>query len=340
MAKLSKALKTELGDLTQVAQMLQKKGRGKDTVLAHITPAEAKLLKARGGRGSRNPDTGLLEFDTEELAPVEVTAYGPEQNYGQTYEPLTEIQTTAYGPEQNYGQSYSFDQPVNTNFSQDAFQAPAYQMPSSFAVTPQAASAPLATFAPTAPATLANQAGGITADNVQQEKATPSGWEKFVTSMGGPEGLAKLGLSAGLGVLGQQQGRKSGQQMQQYAQQQKQVAQPYQAAGHSMVGAASRGELTPSSLQAYRAAQAQLAQGAESRGGVGAEQAATQLESFRQQLLQQQYTYGLQVANIGDNIAIGAIKTGMQADQLVNQATQNFYAQLGQFIAPTYKQGG
>ena len=46
-----------------LAKMLQDEGRGRDTILAHITPAEARLLKNRGGRGSVNPVTGLLEFD-------------------------------------------------------------------------------------------------------------------------------------------------------------------------------------------------------------------------------------------------------------------------------------
>lgn len=46
-----------------LAQMLQDEGRGRDTVLAHITPEEAALLKRRGGRGSVNPVTGLLEFE-------------------------------------------------------------------------------------------------------------------------------------------------------------------------------------------------------------------------------------------------------------------------------------
>ena len=45
-----------------LAQVLQQQGRGGDTVLAHITPAEAALLKKRGGAGTVNPVTGLLEF--------------------------------------------------------------------------------------------------------------------------------------------------------------------------------------------------------------------------------------------------------------------------------------
>lgn len=44
------------------AEKLQSLGRGGDTLLAHINPREAAMLKARGGRGSRNPKTGLLEF--------------------------------------------------------------------------------------------------------------------------------------------------------------------------------------------------------------------------------------------------------------------------------------
>lgn len=40
----------------------QKKGRRGDTLLAHINPEEAALLKSLGGAGTRNPETGLLEF--------------------------------------------------------------------------------------------------------------------------------------------------------------------------------------------------------------------------------------------------------------------------------------
>jgi hypothetical protein len=52
-------------DLRQLAKKVRAQGRGRDTVLAHITPAEAKLLKARGGRGSINPKTGLPEFEED-----------------------------------------------------------------------------------------------------------------------------------------------------------------------------------------------------------------------------------------------------------------------------------
>jgi len=50
------------GGLADVTQYLQSQGRNGDTMLAHITPEEAQLLKAFGGSGSINPETGLYEF--------------------------------------------------------------------------------------------------------------------------------------------------------------------------------------------------------------------------------------------------------------------------------------
>jgi hypothetical protein len=48
--------------LKSLAQELQDYGRGGDTMLAHINPQEAAMLKAMGGSGTINPDTGLPEY--------------------------------------------------------------------------------------------------------------------------------------------------------------------------------------------------------------------------------------------------------------------------------------
>lgn len=45
-----------------LAKKVQSHGRGPDTVLAHIMPEEAAMLKRMGGAGTINPKTGLLEF--------------------------------------------------------------------------------------------------------------------------------------------------------------------------------------------------------------------------------------------------------------------------------------
>ena len=50
------------GGLAAAAESLRQKGRNGDTVLAHINPQEAALLRAMGGSGTINPATGLPEF--------------------------------------------------------------------------------------------------------------------------------------------------------------------------------------------------------------------------------------------------------------------------------------
>lgn len=49
-------------NVREIASELAKMGRNGDTMLAHITPAEARMLRRRGGSGTINPETGLPEF--------------------------------------------------------------------------------------------------------------------------------------------------------------------------------------------------------------------------------------------------------------------------------------
>ena len=49
--------------LKPVAQFLQEQGRNGDTLLAHINPQEAAMLKRMGGSGTINPVTGLREYN-------------------------------------------------------------------------------------------------------------------------------------------------------------------------------------------------------------------------------------------------------------------------------------
>lgn len=50
------------GGLADMAQYLASRGRNGDTMLAHITPDEARMLQAQGGSGTINPETGLPEY--------------------------------------------------------------------------------------------------------------------------------------------------------------------------------------------------------------------------------------------------------------------------------------
>ena len=51
-----------IAELKPIAKAIASYGRNGDTMLAHITPAEARMLRRRGGNGTINPSTGLPEY--------------------------------------------------------------------------------------------------------------------------------------------------------------------------------------------------------------------------------------------------------------------------------------
>jgi len=86
--------------LRKAAEQLRKKGRGRDTVLAHITPREAARLKAEGGSGTINPYTGLPEFEDgfDASAGADWSAFFSSPTYDFTSTPMTDtFQLSATG---------------------------------------------------------------------------------------------------------------------------------------------------------------------------------------------------------------------------------------------------
>lgn len=63
-------------ELQALFDELASQGRNGDTMLAHINPQEAELLKALGGSGTTNPKTGLPEFWGFSLGPISVGSKG------------------------------------------------------------------------------------------------------------------------------------------------------------------------------------------------------------------------------------------------------------------------
>lgn len=55
------------GGIAEAARLVASQGRYGDTMLAHITPKEARMLKKAGGSGTINPKTGLPEFFLDSL---------------------------------------------------------------------------------------------------------------------------------------------------------------------------------------------------------------------------------------------------------------------------------
>lgn len=339
--KLARILKTDIMadlPLASLAQVIQKAGRGRDTVLAHITPKEAKLLKDRGGRGSRNPETGLLEFEDEGLSgdyfgPLPATegaSYAPQVPYvepGSVAQTPTVQQETGAVPQYDVGGGltaapFQFQYtgptgPVETGVPAQQFggyQTGAYQpaLPSTFpTISPE------------------YQVPVMMAPQAEQQ---PGFLEKLKTGLSkrlsDPFALGALGLG-GFGLL-QNVARSNAARRQAAAarQEQEQLAAPYRQAAQQDIGAAQRGELTAQGQQAFQIAQARAAQGAARYGGVGQQQATMDLERYRQQLISSQYERGLQLAGIADKIVTGAIRTGLEADREAQNANANFFNTL------------
>lgn len=71
------------GGLARAVQQVKAAGRGGDTMLAHINPREAAMLKAMGGSGTINPNTGIVEYKSKfgkilgAVAPVVLSVVAP-----------------------------------------------------------------------------------------------------------------------------------------------------------------------------------------------------------------------------------------------------------------------
>lgn len=155
---------------------------------------------------------------------------------------------------------------------------------------------------------------------------------KEVTGLSGEE-LSRLGLATGLGIQGAISARRMAEQGQEARREQEAIAAPYRERGAALLAQAEGGQLTPQAQQSLQAMRARLQQGAESRGGVGAQQAAAQVEAFRQQLLANQFDYGMKISNIGDQIAMGAIRTGLEADRYASQMTSSYFNNMARLLA-------
>lgn len=318
--KLARILKTDvMADipLAALAQIVRFGGRGKDTVLAHITPKEAKKLKEMGGSGEINPNTGLPEFQEDfgdfGYTAEDVQASAPDV-YSEMY-PGGELPSagmeTVYEPS---GESY---------YQPEGFGDYGYA-PITLAQAPAVSAAPAAAAGPPArafdPEKYIEEQAGPT-------EPEPSFWDK-ISGYATPENLARLGIVAGGGAAGLVQGARARRQAQRAEQELRAQAAPYQQEGQRLMAQAQRGELAPAAQQRFAAAQAQLAQRAQRLGGVGTQQAQIRLDEMRQRLIESQFDYGMKVAGIGDQIVRGAIQAGLSADQQVAEQQNRFFMNM------------
>ena len=323
-------------DVRQIARLLQAKAP-ENHMLAYITPEEAQLLKDRGGSGMPDPETGIPSFQEE----FTYDMYG-EQATAQPYVPQYETNTPVF----NYDPTSLFTsgRPAQTQAPQ---AAPAFDT-TSFMAAPEVGPVPEVRIG-TQPTPDLFAARGYGAGEVPVEdrsrradltdvlKPSDAGFMARLSKATGmkEETLARLGLSGIQAIIGAKASKKAAEQGQRGRQDMEALAAPYLQKGAELQRQAQAGELTPVARQQLQVAQAQAAQAASSRGGVGAQQSAARVEAIRNQLLQQQSDYGMKLTSIGDQIALGAIRTGLQADQYANQLTSSYFNNIMRTLAGT-----
>ena len=310
------------GDVRQIAKLLQAKAPPGHK-LAFINEEEAELLKRRGGSGRITPE-GIPSYELDDNLQISGASPATETP---TAAPVSmpDIQATTLSPASNTG-DISAPSSLSTNYS----------------IAPQAAGVPSTApitsgFPPSADYSL-TPAGTTFTPGGQPIAATPTAPEKSfgqktLDYLGQPKTLAALGIGGTQAILGANAVKKSQNEAAQAKQQLQSMAAPYQQQGQQLQQLANQGQLTPANQQTLQAARAQLSQGAEARGGVGAAQAANQIANLTQSLLANQMNMGIQLQGVGDKIAQGAIQTGIQADQYINQLTSSYAQNIARTVA-------
>jgi hypothetical protein len=310
------------GDLRKIARLLQDKGRNGDTILAHINPREAALLREQGGAGTLNPETGLPEFYDDDYGvpiqqslPAAEAAPSFDSEAFDLYSSAPEVISGPASisnlqlppPPQNmdgFRQTTSVPTPDVVGLAQGAYG--------------QGSAFPTTTETPTAP-----------------QPAEKS----FLESLQGGD-KARLGLAGVQGLSTALMARKARAGAQKGAEQIRQVGAPYAQRGLAEQSAAQRGELTPVGQQQLDAMRARAAQAGVARGGVGVAQQQRAEEDLRQRLNAARESFGLQLSQMGDKYTMDAIKAGMQADAEVNQLYNQMFGNLARIATPTVIQAG
>jgi len=348
------------GDVRQIAKLLQAKAPPGHK-LAFINEEEAQLLKKRGGSGRLIEDTGIRSYDE---VPIDI-GFGPGN-----YQPAdatggaTGTSPTNAQIEQSTGISapVADTTPIQNNIAQpQTLGSPGYVAGSDKTVDaggdialPMVSGKPTAGYNAALTDTSLYPAGGqgygqatqltpgqpaisVAEPEINQP---PSTLDKFTKSLSEPKTLAALGIGGVQSILGANAVRKAQDEAAQAKAQLQSMAAPYQQQGQQLQQLANQGQLTPANQQILQAARAQLAQGAESRGGVGNQQAVNQIATLTQGLLSNQMNLGIQLQGMGDKIAQGAIQTGIQQDQYINNLTSSYAQNIARTVAGAAGIGG
>lgn len=319
MAQLAALLRT---DLSRMAEEVRRAGRGKDTILAHITPREAALLKSRGGSGEINPNTGLPEFQTDEEY-----AYGsPEatQDFQQAFPYMAEQTPIAqtYAPEMGQVPAQMPSQPPDISQFYD-YGTPQIDLTRAGGIGGQG-------FGATEPIELGIAGGMAGAPSVPppQEKSV---LDKIQAGLKTPLGYGALG-----GLPAILQSRRAAGQARGLQQELGKLGTEARTAGQQLVQQAQAGQLPAAQQQALEAQRLAAMQNLQRRGvadSTAMQQVENQLAAQRAKFIDDTLNQGLRLINVADQYTAQAIKAGYQADQQAQQLLGNFFQNYMRVLA-------
>jgi hypothetical protein len=334
---MAKQLAALLGgglDLKALAEMLRRQGRGQDTILAHITPQEAALLKSRGGAGTMNPATGLPEFQEDygdDYSGVDLGVYTQPVNQPM-YSPVDIAPTPESGPEPvtpTYGTvAQRFEAPVQVpDYTQDLYPSIQPSFQPSFRPSMDYGEGM------TGAATEAYDRGLPSQTSSVRELAdmAKSGAKQVFEGLKTPGGAALANaLMAGV------QARRGFKQARAMEGELRQLGQAPRQVGQEQLGAGMRGELTPVQRQqiaAFQAQQRQALANTGQRSGTAQQQLAARTTEMQQRGAQDLINQGLKNIGISDKYLQQAILAGYEADSRVGTALGEALRASGSLLA-------
>lgn len=323
-----------MGNARELAEMLRQMGRGRDTVLAHITPEEAQMLLDAGGSGEINPNTGLPEFQEDEFL------------YGSEFDP--------YGGQAVTSASGGITPEAEAYYTQNAFPQPAGQTDfgptdrffgQDFQAQPQMDIG----FGPGrfAPEYTRRDVSGMEPDQFQRQiegaGAAPGLAETIESKFKGVEALAqkypRLAQAAGYsaqGLVGMLNAARMRKQSREEAARLQALGAPLRAQGQNLLQQATTSGLTPQQAAQQEASRAKLRQSAAGRGAVTGTQAGmieNQLGRQRSEMGQINYNNALKILNLANAYDEGAIKAAMAGDREADDLLFAIAGNIGSSLA-------
>ena len=303
-----------MGNARALAEQLRQMGRGRDTMLAHITPEEADMLLEAGGSGSINPQTGLPEFQpTYDYDFGYGDAPTPEMQQFQQQMPSLDAFINNPGFTPDYS---SFRTPVgiNNRFSADTGAQGGFQ---ELPFTPRAAPRPAEAMpvAPMGQLTTREVAPTPAPGLLERIEGAGKKFEQFARESPTAARLGGAGLNLGLSAL---LARRAGREREAYARDLRGMAQPYAQAQQEALARAQGGGMTPQQQRAFDIAQARARQGLSAQN-LGAGSAAAGIQSAQAQRArtlarQESFDSAMDAARIRDSYLREAARQELAAD--------------------------